>query len=136
MSKEGHRRTNGDVVVVVDHDEVAKLQVTSCTGCLAGNALHGTSITEKAICVVVDKLKPGLVEDRSSVCLCDCKTNGVGETLTKWSSGDFDTRSVVCFWVAGADAVDLLCRPSAQYHGSEAGGWLTRKCFRSSMERA
>jgi hypothetical protein len=58
--------------------------------------------------VVVDELIAGLVEDSRSVLLCNGKTDGVGETLTKRSSGDLDTGGIMSFGMAGCDAVNLL----------------------------
>ena len=100
--------TNGDVVVIVDHDQVAKLQVTSQRSRLAGNTLLSTSITEEGICVVVDQLVARLVELSSGVCLCNGKTNGVGETLTQGTGGDLNSGGVVGFWVSRGAAVDVL----------------------------
>jgi hypothetical protein len=96
------------VVVVVDGNQVAELQVTSSGSSLAGNTLHGTSITEEHVGVVVDELKARLVEDSRSVRLCNGKTDGIGETLTERTSGDLDSGGVVCLGVAGSDAIDLL----------------------------
>jgi hypothetical protein len=36
-----------------------------------------TTITEEAVCVVVDKLNVGLVEGGSNVCLGNRQTNGI-----------------------------------------------------------
>lgn len=100
--------TNGNVVVVVDADQVAELQVTSHRSSLGGDTLHGASITEEAVCVVIDQVKAGLVEGGSGVSLGNGKTDGVGETLAKRSSGNLDTWGVVALWVTRGDAVDLL----------------------------
>ena len=96
------------MVVVVDGNQVAELQVTSSGSSLAGNTLHGTSITEEHVGVVVDELKARLVEDSRSVRLCNGKTDGIGETLTKRASSNLDTGGVVGLGVTGGDAVDLL----------------------------
>lgn len=78
----GRKRTDGNVVVIVDGDQIAELQVTSSRSSLAGNTFHSTSITEEHECVVVDKLEARLVEDSRSVRLSNGKTDGIGETLT------------------------------------------------------
>jgi len=54
--------TNGDVIVVVDHNQVAQLLMTGNTGRLASNALLCASIAHKAVGVVVEKLEPRPVE--------------------------------------------------------------------------
>lgn len=96
------------MVVIVDSNQVVELQVTSSTGGLAGNTLHSTAITEEDIGVVVDQVVSGLVENGCGVLLSNGQTDGVGETLTKGTSGDLDTRGVVRLGVTGGDAVNLL----------------------------
>lgn len=100
--------TDGDVVVIVDSDEVAELQVTGKRSSLGGNTLHGTAITEEGVGVVVDELEAGLVEDSAGVSLGNGKTNSVGETLTQRTGGDLNTRGIVGLGVTGGDAVKLL----------------------------
>ena len=104
----GH--TNGDVVVIIDHDQVAQLQMASSGGSLAGNTLHSTAITKEAVCVVVDQVIAGFVEHCSSVLLGDGETDSIGETLAKRTSGDFNAGCVVGFGMAWSNAVDLLLR--------------------------
>ena len=95
------------MVVIVDGNQVAELQVTSGGSRFTGNALHGAAIAEECVGVVVDQLKAGLVEDASSVCLRNSETHGVRETLTKRSGGHFNARCVVRLWVTWSLAVDL-----------------------------
>lgn len=99
--------TNGNVVVVVEGDQVAKLEVASSGGSLGGNTLHGAAITEEAVGVVVDKLVAGLVEGGSSLALSHGETDGVGETLAERTSGDLNAGGVVGLGVTGGLAVDL-----------------------------
>ncbi len=96
------------MVVVVDADEVAELQVASSTGSLAGHTLHSTAIAEEDVCMVVEEVKARLVEQGARVSLCNGKSYSVREALTKRASGHLDTGRVVGFGVAGGDAVDLL----------------------------
>lgn len=95
------------MVVVVESDQVAELEVTGGGGSLGGNTLHGAAITEEAVGVVVDKLVAGLVEGGSGVTLSHGETDGVGETLAERTSGDLNAGGVVGLGVAGGDAVDL-----------------------------
>jgi hypothetical protein len=99
--------TNGNVVIVVDADEISQLQMASHASGLAGNALHGAAITKEAVGMVVDNVEAILVVDSSSVCLGNGKTDSISKTLAEWAGGDFDTRSVVGFRMAGRDAVYL-----------------------------
>jgi len=124
------------VVIIVDHNEVAQLQVTGHGGGLGGDTLHGAAITEEGVGVVVNEIKAGLVEDTSSVSLGNSQTDGIGETLAKRTSGDLNAGGVMSLGVTGGDAVDLL------WGGDQRGALLcytrsralTRKFFRSSME--
>lgn len=95
------------MIVIVDSNQVAELQVTSGGSRFTGNALHGAAIAEECVGVVVDQLKAGLVEDASGVCLRNSETHGVCEALTKRSGGHFNTRCVVRLWVTWSLAVDL-----------------------------
>lgn len=81
--------------------------MTSHRGSLRGNTLHSTAIAEEHISVVVDQIKAILVELCRSMCLCNGKTDSVGESLTERASGDFNAGCVVGFWVARCDGVDL-----------------------------
>lgn len=94
------------MVVVVDTDQVAELQVTSGGGSLGSNTLHGATITEEEVGVVVNKVEGRLVVDGGGVSLGDGETDGVGETLAERTSGDLDTWGIVGLWVTWGDAVD------------------------------
>jgi len=86
---------DGDVVVVVDGDQLAKLQMTGLGSGLGGNTFHGTSITEEAEGVVVEQVVTGLVKAGRNVSLGHGETDSIGETLTQRTSGDFNTGGVV-----------------------------------------
>jgi hypothetical protein len=109
----GARLTNGDVVIVVDGNQVAELKVTGHGGGLGGDTLHGAAITEESVGVVVEQLEAGLVVDTTGVGLGHGETDGVSETLAERTSGDLDTGGVVSLGVTGGDTVNLL-RKSAK----------------------
>lgn len=94
------------MVIVVDHDEVSQLEMTSSTSSFTGNALHRTSITEKAEGVVIYQLEAGFVEFGSSVSLRNRETNCICETLAKRTGGDFDTWCILCFRMSRSDAIN------------------------------
>lgn len=101
---------NGDVVVIVDADEVAKLEVAGEGRGLAGDTLHQAAVAEEAVCVVVDNVESGLVENSAGVSLGHGETNGVADTLAEGASGDLNAGSVVRLGVARGDAVQCLKR--------------------------
>lgn len=102
------RLTNGNMVVIIDSNQIAKLEMTSSGGSLTGNTLHGTAVTKEDIGMVVGELKTGLVENSCGVGLSNGKTDCVGKALAERTGGNLNTRSVMSLWVAGSDAVDLL----------------------------
>ena len=82
--------------------------MSRCASSFARNALHSTTITKETVCVIVDELETGLVENSSGMSLSNGKTNGIREPLTKRSSSHLDTWRVRDFGVSGSDAIDLL----------------------------
>jgi hypothetical protein len=95
------------MIVIIDSNQIAQLQMSSQTSSLASHALHSTSISEKDVRVICDKREAILVEDSRGVCLGNGQTDCVAETLTKRPSGDFNAGSVVGLWMARGDAVYL-----------------------------
>jgi len=108
LHKKQISHTDGNVVVVVNHNKVTELQVTGSRGSLAGNSLHSTTITEESVGVVGADIETGLVENGSSVCLSNSETDSIGETLTKGTGGNLDTGGVVGLRVTRCDGVDGL----------------------------
>lgn len=96
------------MVVIVEADEVAELQVTSSAASFAGDTFLGAAITEDTVCVVVEQVISWLVEHGTGVSLGDGKTNGVGDTLTQRTGGDFDTGGIVRLGVTRGDTAKLL----------------------------
>jgi phosphoribosylformylglycinamidine (FGAM) synthase-like amidotransferase family enzyme len=105
------------VVVIIDGDQVAELQMTSKGGGFASNTLLSATISEEHESVVVDQVKAGLVEDGAGMGLCNGQTNSIGETLAQGAGCDFDTWGVVRLRVARSDGVDLLFSVSISING-------------------
>ena len=82
--------------------------MTSSASSFAGNTLHSTAISEEAKGVVIDKFEARLVEYGCCVGLCNCKTNSIGEALTKRARSNFNSLCILTFWVARSDAVYFL----------------------------
>lgn len=80
------------------------------TGNASGLASHTflkTSITTEDISKVLHDLEPVLVKGGTDMSFGDSETNGVGETLTQRTSGDFDTVSMMVFRVSWGLGIDL-----------------------------
>jgi hypothetical protein len=99
---------NGDVVVIVDADEVAELEVAGQGRGLGRDTLHQAAIAEEAVGVVVTQGEAGLVEGGGGVGLGHGQTDGIGDTLTQGAGGDLDTGSIVGLGVTRSLAVDGL----------------------------
>ena len=82
--------------------------MTGHGGSLRGDTLHSAAVTEEGVCVVVEQLVAGLVEDGGRVPLSNGKTDSVGKTLAEGASGDLDTGGVVGLRVTRGDGVNLL----------------------------
>lgn len=132
---------DGDVVVVVDADQVAQLEVTGQGGSLTRDTFHQATVAEEAVCVVVNDVKSRLVEGGSSVSLSHGQANGIADTLTKGTGGDLNSGGIVGLRVARSFAADRL-RTLVSLLTTLAVGVtknfvkLTRKAFRSSMDRS
>ena len=110
--------------------------MTGSGGGLGSNTLHGATITEEGVGVVVDEVEAGLVEGTSSLGLGHGKTNSVGETLSKRTSGDLNSGGVVSLGVTGGDAVNGLGFMSEKLMSCGILIRLTLKALMSSMLKA
>ena len=98
--------TNGDLVVIIHHDEVTELQMARQAGSLARDTLHGTSIPKESVGVVVYDVEAGLVELGGGVCLSDGQTDRICESLTKRTSRHFDAFGIMGLRVTWCCASD------------------------------
>jgi hypothetical protein len=122
------------VIVVVYHDQLSELQVTSHGSSLTNYAFHGTTIAKERKRIVVNQLIPWLVEDSCGVPLSHSQTDSVREALAERASSDLYSGSSLRLRMARRDTIYLL--------GTSQGlcskltivyPLLTRKLFRSSM---
>jgi hypothetical protein len=84
-----------DVVVIIDGNEVSKLEMASKGGGLSGNTFLSASIAEEDECVVVNEVVSWLVEGGLEVSLSNGNTDSVGKTLSEGTSSDLNTGSVM-----------------------------------------
>ena len=82
---------NGDVVVVVEDDQLAEAPVTGEGGGFARHTFHVATVTHDTVGVVVDDFAVRLVEATGKVLLNHGETDGVTDTHTERTGGDFDT---------------------------------------------
>ena len=83
---------DGDVVVVVDADQLAEAEVAGERGRLVADALHEAAVAGDDEGVVVDQV---VAELGAQAALGDRHADRVGETLAERAGGDLDARGVV-----------------------------------------
>lgn len=106
----GFPLTNRDVVIIINHDEVAQLQMPSCASGLAGNSLHCAAISEKSVGVIVHELESRLVEFCASFGLCNRKADSVRKTLSQRAGGDLNTWNFIGFGMTWCQTIYMLFR--------------------------
>ena len=101
---------DGDLVVVVEGNQVAQLQVAGQGAGLGGDTFHHTSITKEGVGVVVGDLVVWLVVLCSKVCLGNGHSDGVGDPLPQRTRGDVDARGAGLWvtWGLGVELSELL----------------------------
>ena len=92
------RTVDGDVVVVVDRDEVAELEVAGEGGGLVADAFHEVAVAADRERVVVAELG---AEAGPKVLLGQRDAHGVADALTERPGGDLDVLDVALLGVAG-----------------------------------
>ena len=96
------------MIIIIYHDQVPQLQMPGSTRGFARDTLHCTAITEKGKRMVIDQLETGLIKFGCSMGLCNGKTHGIGEPLTKWTCGHLDAWSILSFWMTRSNAINGL----------------------------
>lgn len=97
---------NGDVVVVVEHNQLAEAKVTGERARLRADALLQAAVAAENVGVVVDDVIARLVEARGRVRLGDGNAHRVGDALAERAGADLDA-GVVHLGVAGGLGVEL-----------------------------
>ena len=98
---------DGDVVVVVQIDQLAQAQVAGQGGRLGGDPLHEVAVADDRVHMMPDHLVLRTVERRRQEGLGDGHAHAVGEALPKRTGGDFDAGSVTTLGVPGRPAAPL-----------------------------
>src|ERR1017187_4409071 len=81
-----------DLVVVVQPDQLAQLEVTGQRGGLVGDAFHHVAVADQRIGSVVDDGVSWPVVAAGQKTFCHGHADGIGRALPERSSGGFDAR--------------------------------------------
>ena len=84
------RSIDGDEVVVVQDDELAKAEMSSEGGGLGGHPLLQAAVAADDVGVMVEDGHVGLVVGGGHVALGDGQADGVGDSLAKGTGADLD----------------------------------------------
>ena len=87
----------GHVVVVVEADQLAELQMAGQRGGFGGDAFHQIAITDQRVGVVVDDRDAVAVVARRQLCLGDRHPDRIAEALAERTGGDLDAGRVRAF---------------------------------------
>ena len=107
------RSVDRNAVVVVEHDELAQLQMSAERDRLLADAFHQVAVGGQHISGVIDD---GVAEDRGEMALGDRHADGIGEALAERAGGGLDAGRMAVLGMAGgeraelAEALDLLDR--------------------------
>jgi len=98
---------NGDMVVIIDANEVSKLEMTGEGSSFGGNAFLEAAVTDKDVGEAVKEVETRAVERGGSLSLGDGETDSIADTLTERTGSDFNARGIVSLWMAWGLAANL-----------------------------
>src|SRR5215218_6594840 len=91
------RAGQGDLILVVEVDQLAQAEMPGERGGLGRYPLHQVAVRDDAVDVVVDDIVSGAVEGTREEALGDGHANSVGEALSEGTGGDINARGVQTF---------------------------------------
>ena len=97
----------GDVIVIVEKDELAEAQMAGERGGFLADAFHEVAVSADAIGIVIDKGVAGFVEAGGEPRFGYGKTDGISEALAERAGGNFNTDGMAAFGMAGSFATPL-----------------------------
>src|SRR5262245_60366256 len=120
------RSRQGNVIVVIEINEVAQLQMAGDAGGLGGYAFHQVTVADDSIGKVIDDLESRLVVAGGQIGFGDGHPDPAAKTLTERSCGSLYSRSYAALGMAGCPALPL----------PETLNFLQRQIVTCKMEHA
>ena len=96
-----------DVVVIVEADQFAKLQMTGERRGFRRHAFHQIAVADQRISVMIDDLVAGTIEARREMVFRDRHANGISESLAERAGGRFHARRQSALGMPGRQAAPL-----------------------------
>ena len=102
-----HLALDGDVVGVIEQDQLAQAQRRSQRGGFAGDPLHHAAVAHQRIGVVIDHWEAGAVKLGRQVLFRHRHADSVGNALTQRAGRGLHAHGMAVFGVAGGLGVEL-----------------------------
>ena len=83
---------NGNVIVVIDINQAAQMEVAGDRSCFRTDSLHHITVTANHINIVIEKFKSRFAVPVSQPLLGDAHTYTICESLAERAGCGFDTR--------------------------------------------
>ena len=116
-----HLAVDGDLITVVDDDELAQAQGARQRTGLVGNAFHQAAIADGGVGVVVDDIQAGAVELRGQGAFGDGHAHGIRQALAQGSGRGLYPGGIAILRVAGCFRMKLAEIPQF-LHGQVVAG--------------
>ena len=105
--RERGRAVDGDLVGVVEDDQLAEAEVARERARLGGDSLHQIAVGRDHERAVIEEVEAGAIEVRGQHALGDRHPDRVGEALTERSGGGLDARREPVLGMAGRARAEL-----------------------------
>ncbi len=102
-----HFAVDRDAVVVIEHNQLAKIQSAGQRAHFMRDTFHQATITRKHVGKVIDDFEIFAVELCGQRALGNRHAHAIGEALAKRACGGFNSRRVTKFGMAGGTGVKL-----------------------------
>ena len=101
------RTIDGDVVVIVEIDQLAELERARQRCGFGRNALHQVAICDDSIDIVINDALPHLVETCGEMRFGDGETNAIRKAHPERPRGNFNAGGMAVFGVSGRETAPL-----------------------------
>ena len=98
---------NGNIIIIIQNNQFTQSQCTRQRTSFMRYAFHQTAIAQENISMMIHNIQTILIEFGSKHFLCQRHTNRIGNALSQWPCGGFNTVRVAVLGVSCGFAVQL-----------------------------